>query len=85
MPRAWSTRTGSFIDRKSNEQLYVVEKRVFYRANAKGDFQELAGDGTSVRFKSSPKPHVLTWNELRSELSCQNPDGTVQLFTRDFE
>ena len=84
MAPAWSTRTGSFIDRKSKEELRVFTKRVFYRANDSKPFQELEGDGNTMRFKNSPKPYVLTWDDRRSAISCQNPDGTVQLFTREW-
>lgn len=84
MAPAWSTRTGSFIDRKSKEELRVFAKRVFYRANDTRPFQELEGDGNTMRFKGSPQPWVLTWDDRRSAISCQNPDGSVQLFTREW-
>ena len=84
MPAAFSTRSGSYLDRKSKEVLRVFDKRVFYRANGAKPFQELEGDGNTVRFKGSPKPYILTWNDRRSDISAQNPDGTVQLFTREY-
>ena len=84
MAPAYSTRTGSYIDRKSKEELRVFDKRVFYRANESKPFQELQGDGNTMRFKGSPSPYILTWNERRSAISCQNPDGAVQLFTREW-
>jgi hypothetical protein len=84
MAPAWSTRTGAYLDRKSREELRVFDKRVFYRANDTKPFQELEGDGNTVRFKGSPKPYVLTWNDRRSAISCQNPDGKVQLFDREW-
>jgi hypothetical protein len=84
MAPAWSSRTGTFIDRKSKEELRVFTKRVFYRANETKPFQELEGDGNNMHFKDSPKPYVLTWDDRRSAISCQNPDGSVQLFTREW-
>ncbi len=84
MPAAWSTRSGSYIDRKSKEELRVFDKRVFYRANDTKPFQELEGDGNTMRFKGSPKPYLLTWNDRRSAISCENPDGAVQLFDREW-
>jgi hypothetical protein len=85
MAPAWSTRTGAYIDRKTKEELRVFDKRVFYRGNDSKPFQELEGDGNTVRFKDSPsKPYVLTWNDRRSAISCQNPGGDVQLFTREW-
>ena len=84
MSAAWSTRTGSYIDRKSKEELRVFDKRVFYRANDSKPFQELEGDGSTVRFKGSPKPYLLTWNDRRSAISCENPGGAVQLFEREW-
>lgn len=82
MAPAWSTRTGAYLDHKSKEELRVFDKRVFYRGNDTRPFQELEGDGNTVRFKGSPKPWILTWNDRRSAISCQNPDGNVQLFER---
>lgn len=84
MPAAFSTRSGSYLDHKSKEELRVFDKRVFYRANDTKPFQELEGDGNTMRFKGSPKPYILTWNDRRSDISCENPDGTVQLFTREW-
>ncbi|MDP1823149.1 MAG: hypothetical protein Q8L48_07905 [Archangium sp.] len=84
MAPAWSTRTGAFLDHKSKEELRVFDKRVFYRGNDTKPFQELEGDGNTVRFKGSPRPYVLTWNDRRSAISCQNPDGKVQLFDREW-
>jgi hypothetical protein len=84
MAPTWSTRTGSYIDRKSKEELRVFDKRVFYRASDSKPFQELEGDGSTMRFKGSPKPYLLTWNDRRSAISCQNPGGEVQLFTREW-
>lgn len=84
MPAAYSTRSGAYRDPKSKEELRVFEKRVFYRAKDTKPFQELEGDGNTMRFKGSPKPYILTWNDRRDAISCQNPDGSVQLFAREW-
>ncbi len=84
MPPAFSTRSGAYLDPKSKEELRVFDKRVFYRANASTPFQELEGDGNTMRFKGAPRPYLLTWNDRRSAISCETPDGRVQLFTRQW-
>ena len=84
MAAAYSSRSGSYLDHKSKEELRVFDKRVFYRANDTKPFQELEGDGNTLRFKGSPRPYILTWNDRRSDISCENPDGAVQLFTREW-
>ena len=83
-PPKWSTRNGLFIDRKSKEELLAIDTKVFYRANNLKPLQQLEGDGKTMRFKNSPKPYVLTWNDRKSEVSCKNPDGRVQVFTREW-
>lgn len=83
MPRAWKNRRGRYIDRKTHEEL-IVDNGVAYRADASKPMQQLEGDGNTVRFKGSPKPYLLTWNDRRSAISAQNPSGAVQVFTREW-
>lgn len=82
--RAWSRRSGRFIDRKTKEEFLVADKRVFYRPDDAKPLQELEGDGNTVRLKGSENAWQLTWNDRRSDISCQNPRGEVQLFTREW-
>ncbi len=84
MPRAWSRRNGLYVDRKSNEEFLALDKRVFYRAEKSKPSEELEGDGNTMRLKGSTKSWVLTWNDRRSEISVQNPEGLVQVFTREW-
>lgn len=84
MAPAWSTRTGSYLDHATKEELRVFDKRVFYRPNVTTPFQELEGDGNTMRLKGAQTPYLLTWNDRRSAISAQNPSGAVQLFTREW-
>jgi hypothetical protein len=83
MPRAWKNRKGRYIDRKTNEEL-IVDKGVLYRANKDQPLQQLEGEGNTFRFKGAAKPYVFTWNDRRSDISCENPDGAVQVFSREW-
>lgn len=82
MARAWSRRNGLYVDAKSKEELLAMDRRVFYRADKTKPVQELEGDGNTMRIKGSDKPYILTWNDRRSEISVQNPEGLVQHFDR---
>ncbi|MDP2269653.1 MAG: hypothetical protein Q8N23_28170 [Archangium sp.] len=82
--RAWSRRSGRYIDRKTKEEFLVSDKRVFYRPDDAKPLQELQGDGNTMRLEGSEKPWQLTWNDRRSDISAQNPRGEVQVFTREW-
>lgn len=75
---------GVFIDAKSHEELRVTGEAVFYRGNGDKPFQKLLRDGDTVRFKAGGKPYVLSWDEKRAAITCKNPDGTKQAFTREW-
>lgn len=81
---SFSTRSGAYLDLQTKEELRIFGKSIFYRGNESKPFQALEGDGKSVRFKGSPAVYVLTWNDVKSAISCQNPKGEVQLFTRQW-
>lgn len=83
MPPSYWTRSGVFVDRMSKEELRVFAKRVFYRSREGEAFQELEGDGNTMRSKGSPNPYIFTWDDRRSAISCQNPAGKVQVFVRE--
>lgn len=83
MPPSYWTRSGIFVDHASKEELRVFTKRVFYRPRKGEPFQEMEGDGNTMRTKSSPNPYIFTWDDRRSAISCQNPAGKVQVFVRE--
>ncbi len=82
--RAWSRRSGRYVDHKTKEEFLVADKRVFYRADEAKPLQELKGDGNTMRLEGVEKPWQLTWNDRRSDISCENPKGDVQVFTREW-
>lgn len=84
MPPAWKNRNGRYIDRKTKEELIYDKPVLYYRAGPEQELQRLEGEGNSWRHKGVTKPWVLTWNERRSEVSVENADGVVQLFTREY-
>ena len=89
MKASYSTKSGAFVDLQSKEELRIFGQglngqSVFYRGNDSKPFQALEGDGKTVRFQASPSPYVLTWDDLKSAISCQNAKGEVQLFTRQW-
>lgn len=82
--QVFTTRDGAFIDHKSKEELRVFGEKVFYRANDTKPFQLLLREGDAVRFRREGKQYVLSWDERRKTLSCTNPDGSAQAFTREW-
>ena len=84
MPPAWKNRNGRYIDRKTKEELIYDKPVLYYRASVGQELQRLDGEGNSWRHKDVTRPWLLTWNDLRSELSVENSEGVVQLFTREY-
>jgi hypothetical protein len=84
MPTAWKNRNGRYLDRKTKEELIYDKPVLFYRAGEQQELKRLDGEGNSWRHKDVTKPWLLTWNDLRSEVSVENADGAVQLFTREY-
>jgi hypothetical protein len=84
MPPAWKNRNGRYIDRKTKEELIYDKPVLYYRASVGQPLQRLDGEGNSWRHKDVTRPWLLTWNDLRSELSVENSEGVVQLFTREY-
>jgi hypothetical protein len=83
-PERFTTKSGAFIDRSTKEELRVFDQVVFYRGNETKPFQRLLSDQDTVRFKAGGKPYTLTWDERKASISCRNPDGTRQTFTREW-
>lgn len=86
-------RGGRYVDRRSGEVLLVVDRpdraaRVLYQARATSPRQELAVEekagALTVRFARSPKAYRLLFDDHQAALACENPDGTVQRFTREW-
>ena len=80
----FGTQTGKYVDAKSKEELWVFDQRVFYRGTESKPFQTLEFDGKAVRFKSSKAPYALVWNAARSAITCTDPKGKAQTFTREW-
>ncbi len=80
----FTTRDGAFIDRKSKEELRIFGEKAFYRGNDTKPFQALTREGDAVRFKKGGKPYGLTWDARNALINCKNPDGSVQVFTREW-
>lgn len=83
-PETFVSKDGAFIDRTSKEELRVFGDAVFYRGNEKKPFQKLLREGDTVRFKAGGKPYGLSWDDARGVVTCKNPDGTKQTFTREW-
>ncbi len=92
-PSTWTSMEGPYQDPKSHEILLVSVSaagvQAWYRAKDEAAPQKLtfarADAGKRqvvVRFPKSPKEYVLTAPADFSDLSCKNPDGTVQRFDR---
>lgn len=84
MPIAWKNRNGRYVDDKTKEELIFDKPVLYYRAGEGKPLQRLEGEGNSWRHKGVTKPWLLTWNDLRSELSVENANGEVQLFAREY-
>ncbi len=84
MPTAWKNRNGRYIDRKTKEELIYDKPVLYYRPSEGKPLRRLDGEGNSWRHKDVTRPWLLTWNDLRSELSVENSEGVVQLFTREY-
>lgn len=89
---SWTGPAGHFIDRTSHEELEIFAgrpPRVFYRGNDRKPGQELAvsseGPGPSLvaQFAGLPQKYVLSWDERGATITCLNPDGRKQTFTRE--
>ena len=89
---SWIGPAGHFIDRASHEELQIFAgrpPRVFYRGNERKPGQELvvpadAGTpGLVVQFAGSPGQYALSWDERGTAITCLNPDGRKQTFTRE--
>ncbi len=84
-------RAGRYVDGKSGEVLLVLDPpergpRVLYQGNATRARQELAveekGGTLNVRFGRGPGTYRLVFDDQQASLTCENPDGTRQRFTR---
>lgn len=92
-PATWLGPAGHFVDRASHEELQLFAgqpTRAFYRASAAKPWQALVVPADAkrpsfaVRFAGAPKEkYVLTWDERGTALTCQNPGGKKQTFTRE--
>lgn len=79
-----TTQSGKYVDAKSKEELWVFSAQVFYRGNETKPFQQLEFDGKGVRFKGQKATYALTWDASKRAITCTDPKGKPQTFTREW-
>lgn len=79
-----TTQSGKYVDAKSKEELWIFDALVFYRGNESKPFQPLEFDGKGVRFKGAKATYSLVWDATKHAITCTDPKGKPQTFTREW-